>query len=144
VAYLRQKSRVTFRSTKVDTGKLKRKYLKRPWKALAVKLLSNVALLAKQAVSFLSQYLTTAGRTAYLRLDKGGTGIISDCVIEVLTAVLLRIEFFWDVMLLCLGRVFPDVLKDLGALGCVLHACDSSCPLACMDKRVCEWGCPVS
>jgi hypothetical protein len=39
VAYLRQKSRVNFRSTKVDAGKLKRKYLNRPWSTLAVKVL---------------------------------------------------------------------------------------------------------
>jgi hypothetical protein len=40
VAYLRQKSRVNFRSTKVDAGKLKRKYLNRPWLALVVKVLT--------------------------------------------------------------------------------------------------------
>jgi hypothetical protein len=40
VAYLRQKSRVNFRATKVDAGKLKRKYLNRPWSTLAVKVLS--------------------------------------------------------------------------------------------------------
>ena len=39
VAYLRQKSRVNFRSTKVDTGKLKCKYLNRPWSTLAVNVL---------------------------------------------------------------------------------------------------------
>jgi hypothetical protein len=39
VAYLRQKSRVNFRSTEVDAGKLKRKYLKQPWSTLAVKVL---------------------------------------------------------------------------------------------------------
>jgi hypothetical protein len=39
VAYLRQQSRVNFRSTKVDAGKLKRKYLNRPWSTLAVKVL---------------------------------------------------------------------------------------------------------
>jgi hypothetical protein len=31
------KSRVNFRSTKVDAAKLKRKYLNRPWSTLAVK-----------------------------------------------------------------------------------------------------------
>jgi hypothetical protein len=39
VAYLRQTSRVNFRSTKVDTGNLKRKYLNRPWSTLAVNVL---------------------------------------------------------------------------------------------------------
>jgi hypothetical protein len=39
VAYLRQKSRVNFRSTKVDAGKLKCKYLNRPWSTLAVNVL---------------------------------------------------------------------------------------------------------
>jgi hypothetical protein len=39
VAYLRQKSRANFRSTKVDAGKLKRKYLNRPWSTLEVKVL---------------------------------------------------------------------------------------------------------
>jgi hypothetical protein len=39
VAYLRQKSRVNFRSTKVDAGKLKFKYLHQPWSTLAVKVL---------------------------------------------------------------------------------------------------------
>jgi hypothetical protein len=40
VAYLRQKSRVNFRSTKVDAGKLKRKYLNQPQWTLAVKVLT--------------------------------------------------------------------------------------------------------
>jgi hypothetical protein len=39
LAYLRQKSRVNFRSTKVDAGKLIRKYLNRPWSTLAVNVL---------------------------------------------------------------------------------------------------------
>jgi hypothetical protein len=39
VAYLRQKRRVNFRSTKVDAGKLKRRYLDQPWSTLAVKVL---------------------------------------------------------------------------------------------------------
>jgi hypothetical protein len=41
VAYLRQKSRISFRSTKVDSGKLKRKYLNRPRSTLAVKVLTH-------------------------------------------------------------------------------------------------------
>jgi hypothetical protein len=47
VAYLRQKSRVNFRSTKVDAGKLKRKYLNRPWSTLAVKVLRAPQLVKK-------------------------------------------------------------------------------------------------
>jgi hypothetical protein len=39
VAYLRQKSGVNFRLTEVDAGKLKHKYLNRPWSTLAVKVL---------------------------------------------------------------------------------------------------------
>ena len=39
VAYLRQKSKVNFRSTKVDAGNLKRKYLNRRWQTLAVNVL---------------------------------------------------------------------------------------------------------
>jgi hypothetical protein len=39
VAYLRQKSRVNFRSTKANAGKLKRKYLNRPRPTLAVNVL---------------------------------------------------------------------------------------------------------
>jgi hypothetical protein len=41
VAYLRQKSRLNFRSTKVDAGNLKRKYLNRPWSTLAVNVLTS-------------------------------------------------------------------------------------------------------
>jgi hypothetical protein len=42
VAYLRQKSRVNFRSSKVDSGKLNRKYLNRPRSTLAVKVLMTL------------------------------------------------------------------------------------------------------
>jgi hypothetical protein len=45
VAYLRQKSKVNFRSTKVDAGKLKHKYFNRPWSTLAVKVLRTDTLL---------------------------------------------------------------------------------------------------
>jgi hypothetical protein len=41
VAYLKQTSRVNFRSTKVDAGNLKRKYLNRPWSTLAVNVFSK-------------------------------------------------------------------------------------------------------
>jgi hypothetical protein len=41
VAYLRQKSGVNFRATKVDAGKLKHKHLNRPWPTLAVKVLTS-------------------------------------------------------------------------------------------------------
>jgi hypothetical protein len=41
VAYLRQKSRVNFRSTKVDAGNLKCKYLNRPRSTLAVNVLMS-------------------------------------------------------------------------------------------------------
>ena len=41
MVYLRQKSRVNFRSTEVDASKLKRKYLNRPWSTLAVKVLNE-------------------------------------------------------------------------------------------------------
>jgi hypothetical protein len=40
VAYLRQKSKVNFRSTKVDAGNLKCKYLNQPWSTLAAKVLT--------------------------------------------------------------------------------------------------------
>jgi hypothetical protein len=46
VAYLRQKSRVNFRSTKVDSDKLKRKYLNRPRSTLAVKVWRSFLILS--------------------------------------------------------------------------------------------------
>jgi hypothetical protein len=54
VAYLRQKSRVNFRSTKVDAGKLKRKYLN---STLAVNVLTetdrkNTLNLSTNKISF--------------------------------------------------------------------------------------------
>jgi hypothetical protein len=73
VAYLRQKSRVNFRSTKVDAGKAKRNYLNRPWSTLAV----NV-------------FLTTLQTRGY----------ICFVLFEVLIAVLLRIQGFGDVTVL--------------------------------------------
>jgi hypothetical protein len=42
MACLRQKSTVNFRATKVNAGKLKYKYLNRPWSTLAVNVLSDV------------------------------------------------------------------------------------------------------
>jgi hypothetical protein len=44
VAYLWQKSRANFRSTKVDAGNLKRKYLNRPRSTLAVNVLKHIIL----------------------------------------------------------------------------------------------------
>jgi hypothetical protein len=40
------KSRVNFSTTKVDAGKLKRKYLNRPWSALAVNVLKREFIVA--------------------------------------------------------------------------------------------------
>jgi hypothetical protein len=42
VAFLRQKSKVNFRLTKVDAGKLKCKYLNRLWSMLAVIVLISI------------------------------------------------------------------------------------------------------
>jgi hypothetical protein len=62
VAYLRQKSRVNFRSTKVDAGNLKRTYLNQPWSTLAVNVLIYQSLddrMGKTLTAWLVSHLSS-------------------------------------------------------------------------------------
>jgi hypothetical protein len=55
------KEQSKFRSTKVDSGKLKRKYLNRPWSALAVKVLKY---LVGMKISFLRVFRSSQNNYA--------------------------------------------------------------------------------
>jgi hypothetical protein len=65
VAYLRQKSTVNFRPTKVNAGKLKRKYLNRPRSTLAVNALIRSEILCLYKCTMSAKNITRRCEKAY-------------------------------------------------------------------------------